>query len=79
MRGIGIALVLAALVASPALAHKRPARHGVTCKQIKEAVAAGKTTEDVAKDLKVTGARVKACTAPAPAVKRTRHRRAKAA
>lgn len=78
--GFSVATVLAtgALLVSPAVA-KHAARHsGVTCKQIKDAIAAGKSADDVAKDMKVSAARVKACTAPAPA-KRTMHRKAKSA
>jgi hypothetical protein len=59
------ALALGALVASPALAHKKKAAHpAVSCKDIKEAMGAGKTADEVAKDLKTTPARVKSCTAP---------------
>jgi len=43
------------------------ARATVSCKQIKDAIAAGKSEEDVQKDLNVTATRVKSCTAPAPA------------
>ncbi|TMA70645.1 MAG: hypothetical protein E6J69_01800 [Deltaproteobacteria bacterium] len=67
MKRIGVMMVLATavLVGSPALAaHKRAS---VSCKQIKDAIAAGKSEEDVQKDLKVSAARVKSCTAPAPA------------
>jgi len=67
VKRIGVMMVLATavLVGSPALAaHKRPS---VSCKQIKDAIAAGKSEEDVQKDLKVSAARVKSCTAPAPA------------
>jgi len=66
-----LALIAAAsLVGSPALATKRPAHHTVTCKQIKDALDSGKSADDVAKDLKVSAARVKGvetkgCTAPA--------------
>jgi hypothetical protein len=56
------ALALGALVASPALAHKKKA--AVSCKDIKAAIGAGKTADEVAKDLKTTPARVKSCTAP---------------
>ncbi|HLK12615.1 MAG TPA: hypothetical protein VKW76_14660 [Candidatus Binatia bacterium] len=53
-----------ALVASPALAKK--AHHtAVTCQKIKDAIASGKTADDVAKEMKVSAARVKACTTPA--------------
>ncbi len=63
--GVMMVLATAVLVGSPALAaHKRPS---VSCKQIKDAIAAGKSEEDVQKDLKVSAARVKSCTAPAPA------------
>ncbi len=57
------AIALLAVGAAPASAatakhtHKR-----VTCKQIKEAIDGGKSSEDVQKDLHVTAARVKACT-----------------
>jgi len=67
VKRIGVMMVLATavLVGSPALAaHKRAS---VSCKQIKDAIAAGKSEEDVQKDLKVSAARVKSCTAPAPA------------
>ncbi len=68
MKRIGVmvaVLTTAVLVGSPALAaHKRQT---VSCKQIKDAIAAGKSEEDVQKDLKVSAARVKSCTAPAPA------------
>ena len=68
MKRIGVMMVAAVatavLVGSPALAaHKRPS----VSKQIKDAIAAGKSEEDVQKDLKVSAARVKSCTAPAPA------------
>ena len=69
MKRIGVMVVAAAatavLVGSPAsAAHKRAT---VSCKQIKDAIAAGKSEEDVQKDLNVTATRVKSCTAPAPA------------
>ena len=57
-------LATAVFVASPATAAKRAAKHTVPCKQIKEAIAGGKSAEDVAKDLKTTDAHVKACTTP---------------
>jgi hypothetical protein len=60
-------LVVGSLVASPALAHKKAKQPAVSCKEIKDAMAAGKTADDVAKDLKTTAKRVKTCTAPAPA------------
>jgi len=56
-------LVVALVVGTPALATHKPA-HTVSCKQIKDALASGKTTEDVEKDMKVSAARVKSCTAP---------------
>jgi len=79
VKRIGVTMVAAlatvVLVGSPALAaHKRMARSTVSCKQIKDAIAAGKSEEDVQKDLKVSATRVKNCTAPAPAKK---HRAAK--
>jgi hypothetical protein len=60
------ALATVAMTGAPVLAAKRAVHHAVSCKQIKDAVAAGKSTEDVAKDLNVSAARVKGCTAPAP-------------
>ena len=61
-----LALIAAAsMIGSPALAAKRPARHTVTCKQIKSAIDSGKSADDVAKDMNVSAARVKSCTAPA--------------
>ena len=64
--GMGfLALAVAtAFVASPALA--RRAHHtAVKCQKIKDAIASGKTADDVAKEMKVSAARVKACTTPA--------------
>jgi len=62
-----LSLVAAAsLLASPALAVRHSTRHtGVSCKQIKEAIDAGKSAEEVARDLKVSALRVKSCTTPA--------------
>jgi len=68
VKGIGLAvsvLAAAVLLGSPALAAKRSARHStVSCKQIRDAIASGKSADDVAKDMKVSSARVKNCTAP---------------
>jgi hypothetical protein len=69
VKRIGLALVsllaAAVLVGSPALAaHKRAHHPVVPCAKIKDAIAAGKTAEDVEKDLNVSAARVKSCTAP---------------
>ena len=58
-------LATAVFVASPATAAKRKAKHTVSCKQIKDAIAAGKSADEVAKDLKTTDAHVKSCTTPA--------------
>jgi hypothetical protein len=64
--GLGLLCLVAAgsLVGSPVLAAKKAARHTVTCKQIKDAMDSGKSADDVAKDLKVSAARVKNCTMP---------------
>lgn len=52
------------LVVSPVAAKKHGAKHtGPTCKQIKEAMAGGKSADDVQKDMHVTAGRVKDCTA----------------
>jgi len=60
-------LAAAVLVGSPALAARKGAHHAtVSCAKIKEAMAAGKTAEDIEKEMKVTAATVKRCTA-APA------------
>ena len=56
-------LATAVFAASPATAAK--AKHTVSCKQIKDAIAAGKSTDEVAKDLKTTDKHVKSCTTPA--------------
>ena len=57
-------LATAVFVASPAMATTKPAKHTVSCKQIKDAIAAGKSADEVAKDLKTTDAHVKSCTTP---------------
>jgi hypothetical protein len=57
-------LVAAALVAAPAVHAKKQAHHGVSCKQIKDAMASGKSADDVVKDMKTTQAHVKSCTTP---------------
>jgi hypothetical protein len=66
LKTIGLALLCAlttvALVASPATAKKKAP--SVSCKQIKDAMASGKTSEEVQKDLKVSASRVKGCTTP---------------
>jgi hypothetical protein len=64
--GIGLFALAAAtaFVVTPAMAKK--AHHtAVTCQKIKDAIASGKTADDVAKEMKVSAARVKACTTPA--------------
>ena len=68
MKRIELALVsllaTAVLVGSPALAAHRRAHHpAVPCAKIKDAIAAGKTADDVEKELNVSAARVKSCTA----------------
>ena len=60
---IGAAMMVLAFGGTPALATHKPA-HGVSCKEIKDAMTAGKTAEDVEKDMKVSASRVKSCTAP---------------
>ena len=69
MKRTGLALIsllaAAVLVGSPALAARKGAHHAtVPCSKIKDAIAAGKTPEDVAKEMNVSAARVKSCTAP---------------
>jgi hypothetical protein len=67
VKRIGVVMVsllaAVALVATPAVA-KKHAAHQPSCKQIKDAIASGKSADDVAKDMKVTATRVKSCTAP---------------
>ena len=68
MKRTGLALVslLAAgvLVGSPALAAKKKAHHpAVPCSKIKDAIASGKSAEDVQKEMNVSAERVKSCTA----------------
>ena len=66
MKRIGLTMVAvlgaAVLAGTPALAAKR---HTVSCKAIKDAIASGKSADDVAKELKTSATRVKNCTAPA--------------
>ncbi len=67
--GLALVSLLAAavLVGSPALAARKGAHHAtVSCAKIKEAMAAGKTAEEVEKEMKVSAETVKHCTA-APA------------
>jgi len=77
LKTIGLALVSAltvlALVTSPAIAAKKKAP-AVSCKQIKDAMASGKTAEEVEKDLNVSAARVKSCTAPSAKHHKTTHK-----
>lgn len=65
MKRTGIVLVSllasSVLVGSPAVAKTH--RATVPCSKIKEAIAAGKTADDVAKEMNVSAARVKSCTA----------------
>jgi len=63
--GVLSLIAAASLVGSPALATKHAVRHSASCKQIKDAVDSGKSADEVAKDLKVSTARVKSCTTPA--------------
>jgi len=67
LKTIGLALLstltAVALATSPALAAKKKAP-SVSCKQIKDAMASGKTAEEVEKDLNVSASRVKSCTTP---------------
>ena len=67
------ALTALALVGSPAFAtkHKAPS---VSCKQIKDAMASGKTAEEVEKDLKVSASHVKNCTEPSTKHHKTTHK-----
>jgi ABC-type phosphate/phosphonate transport system substrate-binding protein len=59
------ALALLAFAGAPAsAATTKHTRHRVTCKQIKDAIDSGKSSEDVQTELHVTAARVKACTTP---------------
>ena len=59
-------LVMGALGASPAAARAKHSMHHrtVTCTEIKNAVASGKSEQAAATDLKVSSARVKECTTP---------------
>ena len=59
------AISLLAVAGAPAFATTaKHTKHHVTCKQIKEALDSGKSSEDVQKDLHVTEAHVKQCTTP---------------
>ena len=70
MKRTGLALVsllaTVVLVGSPALAARKGHRAGTSCAKIKEAMAAGKTAEEIEKEMKVSAETVKHCTtAPA--------------
>jgi len=67
------ALTALALVGSPALAAKKKAP-SVSCKQIKDAMTAGKTAEEVEKDLNVSASRVKSCTTPSTKHHKSTHK-----
>jgi hypothetical protein len=62
--GIAILSLLAFAGAPASAATAKHTRHHVSCKQIKDAVDAGKSSEDVQKELHVTATRVKSCTTP---------------
>ena len=60
---VGLLSLVAAmmLAASPVVAKTQ---HKVSCKQIKEALASGKSAEEVATDLKTSVSRVNQCSKP---------------
>jgi hypothetical protein len=62
-----VPVLLAAVVfaASPVAAKGVHHRHSAaTCEKVKNEIAAGKSPEDVAKDMKISSARVRSCTNP---------------
>jgi hypothetical protein len=59
---VASALAVVALMGAPAMATKK--KPSVSCKEIKDAVASGKSADDVAKDMNVSASRVKSCTTP---------------
>jgi hypothetical protein len=63
--GLALVSLLAAavLVGSPALAAHKAHHSTASCTKIKEAMAGGKTAEDVQKEMKVSAETVKHCTA----------------
>jgi hypothetical protein len=66
------ALTLLAFAGAPAsAATAKHMHHRVSCKQIKDAIDGGKSSEDVETELHVTAARVKACTTPTAKKKTT--------
>jgi hypothetical protein len=67
---IGLAVAGLMATGAPAMA-KKAAHKGASCQQVKDALAAGKAPADVAKDLSVSEARVKSCSAPAAHPKKT--------
>ena len=72
---LGCVAAAAAVAGSPALvAAKKTTHHTVSCKEIKDAVAAGKTADEVAKDLNVSASRVKTCTTPSTKHHKTTHK-----
>jgi hypothetical protein len=60
-----IAVSLGAAPAAATTAKHKARTPKVSCTQIKDAIASGKSADDVAKELKVSATRVKTCTAPA--------------
>jgi len=63
---MGLVVALAAcLIAAPMVGAKTKSTHKVSCKQIKDTMASGKSAEDTAKELNVSEKTVKGCTAPA--------------
>ena len=61
---VGAVVLGLALAAYPAVA-KKAAHKGATCQQVKDALAAGKSEADAAKELNVSEARIKSCTTTA--------------
>ena len=57
-------MATAVLLGSPAWASKHASKPTVSCKQIKDAMASGKTADEVEKDMNVSASRVKSCTTP---------------
>jgi hypothetical protein len=56
--GVPVVLATMWLVATPAFAKTQ---HAVSCTRIRESLAAGKNADEVAKEFKVTSARVNSC------------------
>jgi hypothetical protein len=64
-RGIVVAMLVAASVVGVAPTHAKAKHSGLSCKAVHEALASGKTKDEVATQMKTTTAAVERCEAKA--------------